>query len=114
MRLRHSTPRPAAGLAAAPPPERDRDPRAPAEFVGTVRIGDERLPARICDLSVHGFGATSVRALPIGSSIVVSLPMVGEVRAQVRWALGGMFGARFLDPVDIAALLPAAPVRQQS
>jgi hypothetical protein len=113
MRLRNSTPRRAAGLSAAAP-ERERDPRARIEIVGTVRVGDERLPARICDLSSQGFGATSVRPLPIGSMVMISLPMVGEVRAQVRWALGGTFGAHFLDPIDVAELLPARPTLQQS
>ena len=113
MQLRNSTPRKAAGLAAAPPSERERDPRAAIEIVGTVRVGGERLPARICDISAGGFGALSVRPLPIGSTVMVSLPVVGEVRAQVRWALGGTFGARFLDAVDAAELLPAQPKLQQ-
>ena len=111
IRLRNAIPKKAAGLAEAPPRERERDPRVAIEIVGTVRVDDERLPTRICDLSRYGFGATCVRPLPIGSTILVSLPVVGEVRAQVRWALGGMFGARFLDPVDAAALMPAPAVK---
>jgi hypothetical protein len=104
----------AAGLSSPPVQERERDPRSTLVIVGTIRVGEERLPARISDLSREGFGARSVRALPIGSSILVSLPLIGEVRAQVRWALGDMFGARFLDPVDVGPLLRDLPARVQA
>lgn len=94
-----------ACLYAEPAKELDRDPRVPAQIVGTIEVAGRRLPARLSDLSRHGFGGRSVLPVPIGSAISVRLPVVGEVRAQVRWALGDLFGARFVDPVDTSLII---------
>ncbi len=103
--LRNSRTKTPPRPSAAPVEERQRERRERIQMVGTVRTAAGRFPARICDISRHGFGARSVISFPIGSEIVVSLPLLGEVRAQVRWALGSLFGARFLDGVDAAALI---------
>jgi hypothetical protein len=59
-------------------------------------VEGRRHSVELCDLSDHGFGARSPSPIPIGSEISVWLPGRGEVTAQVRWALCGQFGAKFV------------------
>ena len=38
----------------------------------------------------------------IGEHLSIALPRMGNVRAQVRWALPGSAGTQFLDDGDLA------------
>jgi hypothetical protein len=79
----------------------DRDARHGVNLIAWVSAdGGAGAPAHVVDLSERGFGAKSWALMRIGSEISVRLPGVGTVRAQVRWALGGVFGARFLPRLD--------------
>ena len=82
----------------------DRDARHGVNLIAWVSIDGAGAPAHIVDLSERGFGAKSWALMRIGSEIEVGLPGLGTVRAQVRWALGGVFGARFLPRLERAQL----------
>ena len=55
----------------------------------------------LCDLSTSGFKAECLRPVLIGSYVSLDVPGIGPVHAQVRWQVGGMLGARFLDPLGL-------------
>lgn len=48
----------------------------------------------VVNLSPHGLMARCEEALGAGERFSVSLPIVGLVRAEVRWALGGRIGCQ--------------------
>ena len=88
-----------------PPEPLEREERHPVDVVGWLSTSAGGGPAHVIDLSERGFGARSNLPLPIGSEIGVNLPGIGPVRAQVRWALGGVFGGRFLPRLEHRQLL---------
>ena len=93
----------------------DRDERHGVNLIAWVAGEGGGAPAHVVDLSPSGFGAKSWALMRIGSEIGVALPGLGTVRAQVRWALGGVFGARFLPPLEeeqVEACLAFAQERQ--
>jgi hypothetical protein len=65
-----------------------------------IRIAGQIFDIELIDLSRRGFGARTKAIVPIGSRIEVELPLVGFMRAEVRWALCGYFGAAFLDRLE--------------
>ena len=74
-----------------------RPPRWSITADTTVIDGCGRsLDTRIWDISKGGFMAECEEKLPLGAVITVDLPGKGEVRAEVRWALGWRFGAMIL------------------
>ena len=83
-----------------PPEPRHREERIPVDLVAWLSTPRGGGPAHVIDLSERGFGAKTNVPVPIGSEIRVNLPAVGPVRAQVRWALGGVFGGWFLPRLD--------------
>lgn len=82
----------------------DRDTRHGVNLIAWIVSDGAGHPAHIVDLSERGFGAKSWALMRIGSEIEVGLPGLGTVRAQVRWALGGVFGARFLPRLESGEL----------
>lgn len=91
--------------------ERDEDGRAflprrsaRVKLTGAADLrgeGVQPVAVTVCDLSTAGFMAECLRPVLIGSYVALDLPGVGTVRAQVRWQLGGRFGAKFLEPVNL-------------
>lgn len=75
-----------------------RDPREPCNMdaVITDDCGRE-LTAWLGNRSRRGFMAECEEKFPLGAVITINLPDRGEVRAEVRWALGWRFGAMILD-----------------
>jgi hypothetical protein len=67
-----------------------------AEIVVADECGRE-LHGRLANISEAGFMAECEEKLPVGAIVQVVLPDRGEVRAEVRWALGWKFGAVILD-----------------
>ncbi len=55
--------------------------------------GEVRL-ATIVNLSPNGFMARSEDEIGTGDKVVVTLPVVGDFTAEVRWALGGRIGCK--------------------
>ena len=51
--------------------------------------------ARLRNISLAGFFAECTGTLEIGSTIILASRELGEVAAQVRWALGPRIGAVF-------------------
>lgn len=60
------------------------------------------LQTLVVDLSPTGLMTRCDAAVAIGEKIRVQLPIVGQTRGEVRWALGGRFGLQFDVPVDLA------------
>ncbi len=60
-----------------------------------------QLEARLMDISPYGFQCrASSRMLERGERAWVALPLVGEQQADVMWGLKGLFGCRFVEPID--------------
>jgi hypothetical protein len=79
-----------------PAPSLEREKRVPVSIRSWILFKGDRHVIEVRDLSEHGFGGYSSMALPIGSEITVELPGQGQRQAQVRWALCGQFGAKFV------------------
>lgn len=59
-----------------------------------MRRDGTALPLTVVNLSPGGLMARCDEGLGAGDRITVSLPAVGLVRAEVRWALGGRIGCQ--------------------
>ena|SRR5687768_2065899 len=59
------------------------------------------LEVRMIDLSASGFRATCEARLQRGGCVSLDVAGIGSVDAQVEWQRGDMFGARFIDPIDL-------------
>ena len=57
----------------------------------------------VVNLSPHGLMARCEAPLEAGQRIRVTLPVVGVVVAEVRWALGGRLGCQFERAIDLAS-----------
>ena len=71
-----------------------REPRWECDFDVVIvdEIGRE-LIGRVANISEGGFMAECDEKLRPGEIVRVNLPGRGQVNAEVRWALGGRFGA---------------------
>lgn len=54
------------------------------------------------DVSRCGFMAECGEVVAIGSHVMLDVPGIGPVRAQVRWQLAGRMGGMFLDPISLS------------
>jgi hypothetical protein len=54
-------------------------------------------PVRLTDISEEGCRIEADADFRIGQQVHIAIPDVGHVKAQIRWALMGSAGARFLD-----------------
>jgi len=61
-----------------------------------------QVEVRVRDLSAAGFMAECAQPVRIGSYVMLDIPGVGPVRAQVRWQIGLRMGGMFLDPISLA------------
>lgn len=59
------------------------------------------IEVKICDVSQCGFKAECADSVQIGSLMILDVPGIGEVQAQVRWQLGSRMGGMFLDPISL-------------
>lgn len=62
-------------------------------------------PVQVVNISANGFMARTETELPVGQELTIRLPVVGEVKAEVRWALGGRIGCQFARMIDLAPYL---------
>jgi hypothetical protein len=70
----------------------------------------ERLPLHVVNTSVGGFMARTEAEHQSGERVSVMLPVIGEVDATIRWALGGRIGCQFdhlIEPLVYRAMLTA-------
>ncbi|MGS1018194.1 hypothetical protein [Allosphingosinicella humi] len=65
------------------------------------REGLYSVEVRIRNVSQCGFMAECVEPVLIGSYISLDVPGIGQVRAQVRWQIGGRMGGMFIDPIGL-------------
>lgn len=59
-----------------------------------MREGGAALPLLIVNISPSGLMARSVEPPAPGAAITLELPVIGRIRAEVRWALGGRIGCQ--------------------
>ena len=62
-------------------------------------------PAQVVNISANGFMARTEVEVPIGQRLSIRLPVIGEVKAEVRWSLGGRIGCQFERMIDLASYL---------
>jgi hypothetical protein len=60
-----------------------------------------RVEVRVRDVSTGGFMAECEQPVAIGSYVLLDVPGIGPVHAQVRWQLGSRMGGMFLDPISL-------------
>lgn len=53
------------------------------------------------NVSPCGFMVECFQPVLIGSYLVLELPGIGPVQAQVRWQVGNRIGGMFLDPISL-------------
>lgn len=67
--------------------------------------GRGSIPLQVVNISAKGFMARTEADLPVGQIIAIRLPVVGEIKAEVRWALGGRIGCQFGRMIDLVPYL---------
>lgn len=81
-----------------------REPRDGVYYRARAFGPDAReLKLLIVNLSRGGLMARCDPSFARGDRIRISLPIVGALAAEVRWALGGRIGCQFDTPIDIAS-----------
>lgn len=79
----------------------DRRVRYPVEIDAVVHRSDgSKFAARVSNFSDYGCRLETERDFHIGERLQIAVPRMGNVRAQVRWALHGAAGTRFLTESD--------------
>lgn len=66
------------------------------------KIGAKAVPLLVVNISAMGLMARSEMPWGIGDRLMITLPIVGAVAAEIRWALGGRIGFSFERPIDLA------------
>jgi hypothetical protein len=64
------------------------------------RSDGSKIPAKVTDLSDDGCRLEASDDFKIGERVNIAVPRMGHVKAQIRWALPGSAGARFLVESD--------------
>lgn len=59
-----------------------------------MRRDGTTLAVTVVNLSPHGLMARCEEEMASGERLTVSLPAIGLIRAEVRWALGGRIGCQ--------------------
>ena len=67
-----------------------------------LRDDGARVKVRLTNVSNEGCRLEADEMFRIGEHLSIALPRMGNVRAQVRWALPGSAGTQFLDDGDLA------------
>lgn len=65
------------------------------------RVDGSHAPVKLTNLSEEGCRIESADHLQIGERLAISIPRLGELKAQVRWALDGSAGAKFLNDGEL-------------
>ena len=79
-----------------------RKDRNPVEIDAVVQRDDgSKAEVRLSDLTDEGCRIETDDHLRIGEQLQIAIPRLGQLSAQVRWALPGSAGARFLAGTEI-------------
>ena len=92
-----------------PAPSVDRNERKDVAVISVIELEGRRVSVKVADVSDCGLGGQSALPLPIGAEARVTLPRLGAVPVQIRWALGTRFGARFVEEIAVDELIVASP-----
>jgi hypothetical protein len=78
-----------------------RKDRYPVEIDAVVHRDDGRkVPVRLSNFSDQGCRVETDEDFHIGERLQIAVPRMGNMKAQVRWALPGAAGTRFLTESD--------------
>jgi hypothetical protein len=61
-----------------------------------------QVEVKVRNLSSCGFMAECSEAVGIGSYVMLDVPGVGPIEAQVRWQIGSRMGGMFNHPISLA------------
>lgn len=92
-----------------------RAPRVLVDMVSHVMARGRSHGVRIINISPLGLMCRTDAELLIGERVNIWLPIVKDVRAEVRWAEDGRVGVEFMDPIQpriYDAMLSLIPPRQ--
>lgn len=64
------------------------------------RADGSKSPVRLTNFSDEGCRIEVEMDLRIGERLQIAIPRMGQVKAQIRWALPGQAGAKFLTESD--------------
>jgi hypothetical protein len=64
------------------------------------RTDGSKLPVKLTNYSEEGCRIEAPEPFAIGERLQVAIPRMGKLKAQVRWAIAGSAGARFLVEAD--------------
>jgi hypothetical protein len=64
------------------------------------RLDGTKSPVRLSNFSDQGCQIDADNDFRIGERLSIAIPRMGQVKAQVRWALPGSAGAKFLIESD--------------
>jgi hypothetical protein len=64
------------------------------------RTDGSKSPVKLSNFSDEGCRIDSEREFRIGERLQIAIPRMGEIKSQVRWALPGSAGVRFLAESD--------------
>jgi hypothetical protein len=64
------------------------------------RTDGTKSPVRLTDFSDDGCRIEAEIGFRIGERLAIAIPRMGQVKAQVRWAMPGEAGAKFLAESD--------------
>ena len=78
-----------------------RKDRHPVAIDAVVhRTDGSKAPVLLTNLSDEGCRIEAEGLFTIGERVQIAIPRMGQVKAQVRWALDGSAGAKFLAESD--------------
>jgi hypothetical protein len=77
---------------------KDRHPVAVDAIV--QRIDGSTSPVKVTNCTDEGCRLESDNDFAIGERLQIAIPRMGQVQAQIRWALPGSAGAKFLSEGD--------------
>lgn len=78
-----------------------RKDRHPVTIDATIHRGDgTKSPVTLSNLSDQGCRIEGDYGLRIGERLSIAIPRMGQMKAQVRWAMADSAGAKFLAESD--------------
>jgi hypothetical protein len=78
-----------------------RKDRRPVEVDAVLQRSDgTKAAVRLVNFSGEGCRIEAATDLQIGERVQIAIPRMGQMKAQVRWALLGSAGAKFLAESD--------------
>ena len=107
IRAKVSTVVTARNLFEVPPPqELRREQRLSTSFrTGRLLLADGETICRVRNISRHGFMADICAAPEAGERVALELGDGRSREAKVAWSQAGRFGAEFLEPQSLSAML---------